>query len=109
MTAIVTSACIGLSGSAREACSKALEAGSKQSGIEQDVDTFQKNVEKQANNEAHEYFGDTGVEVLGSSLFLLKTVIDKSVRFNAPTFGLCDSVTNQVGPNDYKLLLEWKF
>jgi hypothetical protein len=109
MTALITSACIGLSGSGQEACNKALEAGSKQSGIEQDVDRIEKHVTQNADQKGHEYLGDKGMEVVGGTAFVAKTLIDKSLVFGVPTFGICDRIVNKVEPNKYSLQLEWKF
>lgn len=105
----ITSACLNLSGPAQQACDKALEAGAKQSGIEQNVDQIEKHIERDADQKGHYYLGDTGMEVVGSTVFVAKTLIDKSLKFNTPTFGLCDRITNQVGPDKYSLQLEWRF
>lgn len=109
MAIMITSACMNFSGNSHEACTKAAEAGSKQSGFEQNIDAIQKDVERKADAKAHDYFGDTGMEIAGGGVFIVKTVVDKSVKFNAPTFGICDRITNQVGIDKYSILLEWGF
>lgn len=109
ITAIITSMCMGLSGNGHDACYKAGEAGAKQSGIEQEVDTLQKHVERDADKTAHEYLGETTMSVAGGGVFVVKTIVDKSLKFNTPTFGLCDRITNEVGINKYSLHLEWGF
>lgn len=109
MTTIIASACMGLSGSANDACVKALDAGSRQTGIEQDVNMAQKTIERKANKEAYVLIGHTGMEIAGGGIFITKAVIDKSVQFNMPTMGMCDRITNNVGHDKYFLLLEWGF
>lgn len=91
------------------ACVKSLEAGTKQYGIEQNVDTFEQKTTTKANKEAYNLLGDTGVQALGGGFFLAKTAIDKYVMFQVPTLGVCDSVVSQVGLDFYKLKLEWNF
>lgn len=106
---MIAGACFGLSGNVQQACEKSLEAGGKQSGIERNIDTAQQNIEKKANQEAYYLLGDDGVKVLGGGIFIAKTAIDKSLQFNAPTFGLCHRITNQVGINKYSTMFEWNF
>ena len=107
MTALITGACLSFSGTGHEACSKAAEAGAKQSGFEQIVDTTQSYVEKRANSKAHYLLGDTGMEFVGGGIFIAKTVRDKSVNFNLPTLGICDRITNHVGTDKYSLEMVW--
>lgn len=109
MGLMIAGACFGLSGQTQQACEKSLEAGSQQSGFEQSVDKAQQRLEKKANKEAHYLLGDSGMQVVGGSIFIAKTAIDKSVQFNAPTAGLCDKITSQIGINKYSLLMEWNF
>jgi hypothetical protein len=107
MAIMITSACMGLSGVTNDACSKALEAGSKQSGIEQDVDLLQKGLEREANKKARYLVGDTGMGFVGGGIFIAKTVRDKEVKFNVPTLGICDRITSNLGTEKYSLELMW--
>lgn len=109
MTTLAISVCIGLSGAQQQACEKAIEAGAKQSGIEQNVDRFQRKIEKNATDKATDIIGKPGVDVVGGGVFVAKTIMDKSVRFNLPTLGICDRITNQIGVNQYSTQLEWGF
>lgn len=109
MTAMITSMCIGLSGNVQEACTKALEAGSKQTGIEHGVELMQKNAEIKADRQAHYLLGDKGMEIAGGGVFLIKTAVDKSVQFALPTFGLCDRIINNVGTDKYSMQMFWGF
>lgn len=109
MTALITSACIGLSGAHQQACEKAIEAGSKQTGLEQSVDQIQKMVERKANNKAKDIIGKSGMDIAGGGIFLVKTAIDKSVKINLPTLGICDRISTQVGVNQNSMQMEWGF
>lgn len=109
MSLMITSACLSFSNINQEACNKAAEAGAKQSGFEQNIETVQKGIEKEADHKAHYILGDTGMEVVGGGIFLAKTVVDKSVNFNLPTLGMCDRITNHVGVDKYSLELVWGF
>lgn len=108
MALMITSACLGLSGNPHEACEKALEAGTKQAGIEQNVDKAQKMVESTADRTAHEILGQQTMELAGGGIFIAKTVINKSVQFNVPSFGLCDKITSQVGTDKYSMQMVWR-
>lgn len=108
MALMITSACIGMSGNANEACMKALEAGSKQTGIEENINKAQKVVEKTAEKTANEVLGKKTMEIAGGTIFLAKTVADKSIQFNLPTFGICDGITNQIGVDRYSMQMFWR-
>jgi hypothetical protein len=109
ITVMITSACIGLSGNGHDACTKAAEAGAIQSGLDQNVGAFQKQIEQDADKKAHEYFGQTGMQIAGGTVFIVKTVADKAVKADLPNFGLCDKITSEVGINKYSLNLKWNF
>lgn len=108
MALMITSACLGLSGNGQQACEKALEAGSKQSGIEQNVDKTQKYIEKAADRKAHDLLGQQVMEIAGGGIFIAKTVVDKSVQFSVPTLGICDRITSQVGVDKYSMQMVWR-
>lgn len=104
---LTTSACMGLSSVHTDVCNKSLEAGFKQSGLEQMVDGTQKYIEKRADVKAHYLLGDTGMGVVSVGIFIAKTVRDKAVNFNMPTIGICDKITNHVGTDKYAVELIW--
>lgn len=107
-TLIVTS-CIGLSGVQKDACEKALIAGSKQSGIEANMDKAESKMTKNMEKDAKEYLGDTSVKVVTGTAIVAKTLVDKSATLKLPTFGLCTSITAHVGQEKSLLSLEWKY
>lgn len=109
MTLMIATACMGFSGIEKEACVKAAEAGSKQSGIEQNVNQAQKKAEDQAKEKAKDMLGQTTIDVVGGTVFLAKTISDKSVKFDIPNMGIADKITSEVGTEKYYLNLVWKF
>lgn len=108
MALMITSACLGISGNGQQACEKALESDSKQSGIEQNVDQTQKYIEKTADRTAHEILGEQVIDITGGGIFIAKTVVDKSVQFNVSAFGICDKITSQVGVDKYSTQMIWR-
>jgi len=106
---MIVSACMGFSGVQKDACEKSLEAAGKQSGIEQNINTAEKKITKDADDKARKVVGDTGVGIVGSTLYVAKVVRDKNVQFNTPNFGICDRITNEVWIDKYSVKLEWRF
>lgn len=109
MGAMIAAACMSFSGVEKEACTKAAEAGARQSGIEQSVKRAQDKVEDKAKEEAKDLIGKTGMDVVGGTVFLAKTISDKSVKFDIPNMGIADKITSEVGTEKYYLNLVWRF
>lgn len=109
ISVLIAAACINASGPGKEACSKGLEAGSKQSGIEQQVNDAKDRLEDKAKNQARDIMGETGVKMVGSTFYLAKVVSDKAVSFRLPTFGICDKITSTAGVEGGNFLMEWSF
>lgn len=106
---LIASACISSSSVKQEACEKGLQAGTKQFGIERSINTLENRVQKGAKSTAYNWFGQTGSDVLGGTIFLAKTVSDKSLSVKLPTMGIADRITTTAGVNLYRLNLEWRF
>lgn len=106
---MIVGACTSFSGNGKEACSKGLEAAGKQSGIEQNIGAAEKKLEDNAKDKAQDWIGNTGMDIVGGTLFLVKTAKDKSVRFSTPTLGICDKITTEVGTEKTGINLEWRF
>lgn len=109
-TALV-SACIasGGTGTQQMACQKATEAGSKQSGIEKEMNDAEKRSLNKLEIEATDIFGKSGVNVVAGSVFVAKTLQSKSLSVGMPTFGLCSSIKTEINPDMSVLKFEWKF
>lgn len=109
MTTLIASVCVGLSGADKDACTNGLDAGSKQYGIQQDVDSAENKTNKEAIKESYSLLGNGGTKVLGGSLFMAKAAYEKSLTLQMPTMGLCNFLTSEVKPNAYNLKMEWKY
>lgn len=107
-TAIVA-ACVGAQGGYNEACTKALDAGTRQAGIYQDVSQVEKGYTSYLSNKAENAIGKSGIAVLGAGIFLYKVSKDRSISFNLPNLGICSSIDNQVTLGSYTLHMKWDF
>lgn len=108
VAALIAGACMSFSGNGHDACTKAAEAGAKQSGFEQNIDQVEKDVTKKADKTVHLFLGDTAVDVLGGGIFVAKTVRDKSLQLNLPTLGICDKISGEVGTERSGIQFIWK-
>lgn len=107
--ALITATCIGLSGNIQDACEKSLEAGSKQSGVEQNINRFEDKVSKNADQKARGVIGDSGMEVAGGVAFVVKSVADKAILVKIPSFIRGASMDAKIGQEKSGLTVEWKF
>lgn len=93
----------------QQVCEKTTEAGAKQTGVMQSVDNYEDRTLKLLDREAKEDFGKDAVSLLGGSVFLTKTLIDKSVTFGLPTYGICSAIKTEIKQNQSILKLIWNF
>ena len=107
-TLIVTS-CVGLSGVQQEACNKALTAGSKQSGIENNMNKAESKTLKTLETNSRDYLGNTTVDVIAGTAIVAKTVADKAATVKLPNFGICNTIVLKVNHEKSLLSLEWKY
>lgn len=108
ISAMIVSSCVGLTGSFKEACQKGIEAGAKQTGLEENVNKAEKRAEFLAHNQAVNLVGNTTIDIVGGTAFLYKTVTEKSIKLDLPTFGLCDNASSQIGDKSYYLNISWR-
>lgn len=108
-TLIITS-CMGMqSGQPQDACQKALQAGTKQSGVEKVANDQETAITKKADTKAKDLLGEQTYSVVGGTVFLAKTVSEKKVSLGLPTMGICNSIKAEVSDKQSQLKLEWKF
>lgn len=107
-TLIVTS-CVGLSGMQQDACNKALTAGSKQSGIENNMNTAESKTLKNLDKDSRETLGNTTVDILAGTAIVAKTVADKAATVKLPNLGICNNIVLKVNHEKSLLSLEWKY
>lgn len=108
---MLISACVAAAGNNtnQTACEKATEAGSKQSGIEQNVDIAEKKELNNLQRTAEDNLGKDIVAVVAGSVFIAKTLQSKAITFGLPTFGICSSIKTEIKPDQSMLKFEWKF
>lgn len=110
----ITAFCISAaSGSYNDACTHAVDAATRQVGWRQQVDYVEDKTLEVANKEALRHaarvVGKEGITVLAAGGYVYRVVKEKSLSFRLPTLGLCNSVSNQITYDSYRLVLEWKW
>jgi len=75
----IASVCIGLTQPQLDACNKAIEAGTKQTGLDAISNTTEKQVNDKALSIAQEYIGIKTIDVIGSIAYLTKTVQTQTI------------------------------
>lgn len=106
---LIAASCV--SGPYKEACSKAMEASAKQTGIYQNVGKAEDMTQQKALNTVTNTTGEAPVAVVG---FAAKTYRDKAITYKLRPrkFLPVDAITTQVGVQNGgqgSLNLEWRF
>ena len=109
MESLISLSCIALSGNSHDACISALTAGSKQTALEQNVNQIENTVSKQADHQARDLVGNTGMGVGAVVGGAGKAIIDKSATIKFPVFMPQMFINIQVGVDKSMAGLEWKF
>jgi len=105
----ILSVCVGFQGQYNEACSKAIDAGTRQIGIRQQADQFETQFVQYADKQGHKYLGSDGMATIGFIGFGYRAVRDERVVFKLPNLGLCSSINNEIGRNFYNIKFKWDF
>lgn len=109
LESIIVASCVGMSGQAQDACNKALQAGSKQSGMEQSFDSYEQHQTKMLEQTAYDWFGKDAVGVVGGTVWVGKAVAEKKASVGLPSFGICNKMSAEVGQKASQLVLKWSF
>jgi hypothetical protein len=106
MELLIAASCSGAVN--HEACSKAVQAGTMQVGLYDNVANAEKIAQTAATKEIERTVGKTPAVLVGSAAKIYK---DKAVTYSfKPTDVLSiDNVTTQVGQDKGSLSLEWRF
>lgn len=105
---IIVSSCIGFHGGTpgNEACQKAMLAGSIQSGMKEQADQMESNVNKFVTNTAFEYIGQDNVKYASMLGYIVQVGVNRSVRIPLAR----DVVTTiTIKPDNSTLGLIWRF
>jgi len=105
----ITAFCMSAASSAtyNNACNHAVDAGTRQVGIRQQVDGAEDKTTALVATKATDVAGKHVSMAVGAVGFVYKTYRDKSLVFKLPTMGICDSLSNQITPNSYILSFQW--
>lgn len=107
----ITSMCLSIIGSGlyNEACNKAAEAGTKQTGVYQTLADGETKTMIYATEMGVNKLGKTTMEVGAAGVFLYRAYRDKAVTFKLKRVPLADSMTSQITKNSYNMSLNWHF
>lgn len=106
---IILAGCMGMSGQQNDACTKALQAGAKQSGIEQNVNVFESNKSKEMDRLAHDWFGKDVLTATGGIAFITKAAVERKATIGLPNFGIFGSFSTEINSELIQLVVKWKF
>lgn len=106
-TAIVAFCATTATGKYNDACTKAMDAGTRQVGLRQSIDKVEDGTVNYVNASAMKVTPKPIQEAVGSGLYVYKVARDKKLTFKVPTLGFCSSMTTELEPNRYALVLRW--
>lgn len=101
---IILASCVGLSGQSNDACTKALTAGAKQTGVESKVGTYETHQVKKLETTANSWLGKDTVSVVGGTAWAVKAAAEKKA-----SFGLYGPLHMEVGSKLTQMVLKWTF
>jgi hypothetical protein len=106
---IIVGVCVGTSGNVRDACTNTLDAGSKASGFDKQVEVIEHRGDKWANKYAETALGDDGKTAAVSILFIAKTLSDRSVDVPLPITALGERMIAKFQPDLVSIGIRWTF
>lgn len=104
LDSMILTACMGMSGQSNDACVKALQAGTKQSGVEQNVSIYEKRQTKNLEYTANDWFGKQAVGIVGGAVWLGKSVSERKAAF-----GIYGPLHMEVGEKLTQMVFKWTF
>ena len=104
----IGSICSSFSSVNTTACSKALEATSKQTQVYQMDQNTEQYAMKYGQNIAYTVLGKESIDIGGSMVYAYRVYRAKAVDLKLPTLGVCNSVSSHVGiDGNYSLNFKW--
>lgn len=107
-TAIVT-LCMGTQGNGHAACTTALDAGTRQSGFDQQFDLTERYYTRQLDSLATDTLGSDGKAVTGGMILIMKTATSKTILIPIPSGGYANSILGEFKPDSATLMFKWNF
>ena len=91
------------------ACTNAIQAGAKQSGVEQSMDAYEHQQTLYYEYGSYNTLGKSNAEAIGGTLWITNAIVSKRASVGLPTLGLCDKLAIEANSNESKLVFQWKF
>lgn len=104
LDSLIIASCVSFSGQQQQACNAALQAGTKQSGIEQSASSFEHKNVKKIENTAIGVLGKDAVGIVGGTAWLIKAAAEKKA-----VFGISRNISAEVGDEITRLVFKWTF
>lgn len=106
---LLSSVCAMTPGNYNQACTKAADATSIQTGVKQ-TDAQQEDYwSKWGLKQSTEIVGEKTIYTMGTGVYLYKTYADKKVSVDLPKVWFCQSIHTELSPNSYGVQLKWTF
>lgn len=105
----ILSLCVSMQGSYHDACSHAIDAGTRQIGLRQDADKLENGLMDYSKKQSEYYLGKDTMSVVGFAGFGYKVAKEQKVQFKLPNLGMCTSVNNEVTRDSYTIKFLWNF
>lgn len=109
LSSVILTVCLSAQGSYRDACNSALDAGTKQTGIADNMRQFETNTNSYANNLVDHYVDADIRNITGAGIFLAKAAADRRIDIPLPTLGLADQIVSQFAYSGISLAVRWSF
>ncbi len=104
LDALIATSCMGLAGQQNEACEKALQAGSKQSGFDQMANGYENNQLKYLQDNANYFIGKDKIETIGAIGWLTKAAVERKAAV-----GLTRTLSLVFDMKTGQLVIRWSF
>ena len=92
-----------------DACLNALDKSTRQIGVRQQMDQAQDKVNEIVTRKVDGIVGQPVRDVVAVGGIVLNTARERKISFGLPTLGLASSVSNEVGVDSYKIVLQWNW
>ena len=106
---IISICAAGTQGQGTPACNASVKAAAQQSGVAQSFNNGEKIIDNMATKDAQTYLGNTTIYMVGGAVYISKVIQNKGLDFELPNLGICDSLSNHIGMDNYGLKFTWKF
>lgn len=103
----ISATCSSFTNVNTSACTHALEAGSKQTGLYQQEEQIENSFTLMAKSNADKYLGPQTQEVVGGAYYVYKTYKDKEINLRLPNMNICDSIDTKLTNNSMGLNFRW--